>query len=235
MRTRDFGPLSLPKGRAIASLVVAVAAAAAPTSAQTPAPLRHLVYAFTYESLQHGNAPKELDDVGTMTVDVLREAPDHGLVVVVTQQGEYVRHAPATTCAVYGNTVVVCDSNKPVNPEEFTLLRFLGANFYDPKQIDAKQQWSVADRRGARSMTAEYTIVNDTGSIMEIAEKRRVEDTARDSLTIRTQAKLTYDSDRQLPLTIEAYAVADQHIGISGVSTSTYQISFDLLADSMAQ
>jgi len=133
----------------VPGVVLAFAAAAVVARADTP--LRHLIYSFTYESSQHGAVPNEpgstgnrtyngkLDDQGTMTVDVLREAADRGLVVVVSEQGQNTRRSAPATCAVYGNTTVVCDPSKPVNADAFTLLRFLGANLFDQGQLDAKQ------------------------------------------------------------------------------------------------
>jgi hypothetical protein len=74
--------------RSLATLVpLALAAVAVAASADTP--LRHLVYSFSYEERQHGAVPSDpgtatgvrrsfngrLDDMGTITVYVLREAP----------------------------------------------------------------------------------------------------------------------------------------------------------------
>lgn len=100
----------------------AFACAALAARADTP-PLRHLVYSFSYQSRQNGTVTNDpgvggrstyngnLDDMGTITVDVLREAPDRGLVVVVSEKANYVRSAAPVTCAVYGNTTVVCDQS----------------------------------------------------------------------------------------------------------------------------
>jgi hypothetical protein len=227
-------------------LVFAFLSAAAPALADAP-PLRHLIYSFTYEQNQHGSVTSEpgstgnrsytgkLDDRGTMTVDVLREAPDRGLVVVVSEQGEQTRRAAAATCAVYGNTTVVCDPTKAINPEELTLLRFLGANFYDPNLVDPKHHWSVAVRNGGMTMNADYTIVSDDNDVMKIDETRHVEDTSHGSITVDTQTKIDYNADRLLPLSIDEYVTEDQHSGVLGVSDTTYQTTFTLVTDSMAK
>ena len=138
--------------------MILAAALAAAMVADAP-PLRHLVYSFTYGSRQHGAVSNDpgtsgassytgkLDDRGTMTVDVLREAPDRGLVLVVSEQGEGARRSAAATCAVYGNTTVICDKSKPMNSEEFTLLRFLGVNFFDPTLLDTAALVGWAGRK----------------------------------------------------------------------------------------
>jgi hypothetical protein len=226
--------------------VVAVAYTAAVARADAP-PLRHLVYSFSYEQRQEGSVTSEpgstgnrtytgnLDDKGTMTVDVLREAPDRGLVVVASEQGEYTRRASPAICAVYGNTTVVCDPSKAMNPEELTLLRFLGANFYDPNLVDAKHHWSIAQSKGGTTVTADYVIESDDGGVMKIGETRRVESTAQGSITVNTQTTIDYNADRLLPTAIDEYTTEDQHSGVLGVSKTTYQTTLKLVSDSMSK
>jgi hypothetical protein len=224
---------------------VIFAVALAAVVADAP-PLRHLVYSFTYESRQHGapsNDPGtsgassytgKLDDMGTMTVDVLREAPDRGLVVVISEQGQGARRSTATTCAVYGNTTVLCDKAKAMNSEEYTLLRFLGVTFFDPTLLDAKQHWSVGQQADRLKMSADY-VVSSSGDPMTIEETRHVEDTSTGSITVDTQTKLVYSPKRLLPLEIDEYATEEQHSGVIGVSSTTYQTTFKLVSDSMAK
>ncbi len=224
--------------------LVAIASTAAAARADAP-PLRHLVYSFSYEQRQEGAVTSEagssgnrtyagrLDDQGTMTVDVLREAPDRGLVVVVSEQGEYTRRASPATCAVYGNTMVVCDPSKAMNAEELTLLRFLGANFYDPNLVDPKQHWSVAQSKAGTTVTADYVIESDDGGVMKIGETRHVESTVQGSATINTQTKIDYNAGRLLPTAIDEYTTEDQHGGVLGVSMTTYQTTLKLVFDSM--
>ncbi len=229
-----------------AAFALAIAASAAAVRADAP-PLRHLVYSFTYELRQHGDVPNDpgstgartyngrLDDQGTMTVDVLREAQDRGLLVVVSEQGQGSRRADPATCAVYGNTTVVCEPKKIVNAEELTLLRFLGANFFDPNGLDGKQSWSVSDKKGGATMTATYTVTSNNNGVMKINETRHVNSTAQGSITVDTQTKIDYDFNRLLPTAIDEYATEDQHSGVVGVSQSTYQTTYTLLSDSMAK
>jgi hypothetical protein len=227
------------------AVVLAFSSAGLAARADTP-PLRHLVYSFSYESSQHGAVTNEpgstgnrtyngrLDDSGTIAVDVLREAPDRGLVVVVSEQGEY-RKSVATTCAVYGNTDVVCDPTKPMNGEEYTLLRFLGANFYDPNLVDPKQHWSVSQRKSATTMSADYWIKSNDNGAMTIQETRHVEDTSQGSVTFDTETKLDYNANRLLPTSIDEYSTEEQHSGVIGTSTTTYQTTLKLVSDSMAK
>ncbi|HYL26906.1 MAG TPA: hypothetical protein VEW74_03665 [Candidatus Nitrosotalea sp.] len=169
-----------------------------------------------------------------MTVNVLREAPDHGLVVVVSEQGTYTRRASPATCAVYGNTIVICDPGKQLNGEEYTLLRFLGANFFDPNLLDTKQHWTISQTKGKTSVTADYTVASNANGTLKIDEARHVVDTSGGSITVDSQTKLEYVVDRLLPTAIDEYAIEEQHSGIVGISKTTYQTTLDLVSDSMA-
>ncbi len=79
-----------------------------------------------------------LDDKGTMTVGILGKQSDGGLIVSISEAGQQTRRAPPATCVVYGNTRVICDPNKTVYTEEYTLLRFLGQNFVERGEYRCK-------------------------------------------------------------------------------------------------
>lgn len=210
------------------------------------APIRHLVYSFTYESKQNGTVTSDpgtsgahsftghLADHGTITVDVLREAPDRGLVVVVSEQGSDTRSAAAVTCAVYGNTMVACDPSKPTNSEELTLLRFLGANFVDPDKVDADNHWPISENAGGVSVKADYTITRNDGGILAIDESRRVEGHGFGAVTTEIQTKFTYDGRLQVPTSVDEYATERKNAGVEGISTTVFQTTLKLLSDSLA-
>jgi hypothetical protein len=63
-----------------------------------------------------------LTDKGTMTLQLLHQQPDGALVLTISEQSENIRRAPAAECVVNANTNVICDPNKTVYPEEYTLL-----------------------------------------------------------------------------------------------------------------
>jgi len=187
-------------------------------------PLRHLVYTFTWGTStdleEHnsgfgaggtGSASSGISDYnsgsqdkGTIQVDVLREQPDHGLVVSVSEQAQTLRSAPAATCVVFGNTTVICDPSGKVNVEELTLLRFLGVNFVDADQLDAKGHWQVTRTRGAGyTTTADYTIGKTDGSVLAIDETRVVTEGGSRPATQDVSSKIGYDVGRTLPTSID--------------------------------
>lgn len=225
---------------------VLLALLAATPSPQAPKPLRHLVYSFTFDSKQSGTVPNDpgtsgartyngdVNDTGTITVDVMNEASDRGLVVVVSEQAKNTRSADPATCAVYGNTNVVCEPGKRVNTEEYALLRFLGANFVDPNKVDANGQWSVSENKGSAKMTAQYTINTNDNGALAIGETRHVEDTSQGSTTYDAQTKLNYNGPKQVPTSVDEYATERKNGGVTGISTTVYQTTLSLTSDSLA-
>lgn len=238
------------------STLVAVTAGAPPAAA----PLRHLVYTFTWgtanstevhvSGLGNGspvsaNTPNQVgnptgissfsasnSDKGSITVDVLREQPnDHGLVVTVSERAQDTRSAVPATCVVFGNTDVICDPNAKINYEELTLLRFLGANFVDPGQIDAKQHWKVGESNGTYSISADYTIAKNVNGALTISEDRIVRPTKAATSTI--DATIGYDFNRQIPTAITEYAIERSEVGEQYITIKTETV-LTLQADSMA-
>jgi len=242
-------------------ILIAVTAGAPPPPG---APLRHLVYTFTWGSSNNTEvhtsgmgdgspgssgtsmgAPTSsgsasglssfnaaVNDKGTITVDVLREQPnDHGLVVTVSEQAQDNRSAVAATCVVFGNTDVICDPNAKINYEELTLLRFLGANFVDPNQIDAKQHWRVGESNGGYSVSADYTIASNANGIMKISEDRMVSPTKTESSAVNST--IGYDFNRQIPTAITEYSIERRERGEQYVTVKMETV-LDLQTDSLA-
>jgi hypothetical protein len=239
--------------------LVAVMTPAIASADTAAAPMRHLVYSFTYgaqQSISSRDRPVEgtdpngnlqggsaglshygssLGDKGTMIVDVLREQPDKGLVVVISEQAESTRKAPPATCVVYGNTEVICDPNKTVNPEEYTLLRFLASNFVDPNILDANKHWGYDSVTGGMALKADYVIEHSDGTRMSISETRSVKLPGTGAMTTDVQSKIDYDFGRLLPMSIDEYATQRATGGSASTSTTIYQTDLKLVSDSMAK
>ncbi|MBV9719568.1 MAG: hypothetical protein JOZ77_09615 [Candidatus Eremiobacteraeota bacterium] len=171
-------------------------------------------------------------DAGTISVELVREQPDNGRVVNVSEQGRYGRNAAAATCVVYSNTYVICDPNAKVNAEEYTLLRFLGKSFVDPNTIDAKNHWQIADDVPAIKIQADYTIASNDKGLMNIGETRSVDQRDVGTLKSAIQSSIVYDYNRLVPIRINEYDTQRQYGGSSGTSTSTYETTLTLVSDS---
>jgi hypothetical protein len=172
-----------------------------------------------------------LSDKGTMTVQIVRKQTDGGLIVAISEQGENTRRAPAATCVVYGNTSVICDPDKTVYPEEYTLLRFLGPNFVDPNQLDAKKHWELARPGGDNSVMADYTINANNNGIMQISETRTIRPDAKNTPETDISTKIGYDFSRSVPTAIDEYSMQRQENGTTGTTKTIYQTTLNLVSD----
>ncbi len=177
-----------------------------------------------------------LTDKGTMTVQVVGTEQDGGLVVNISEAGEQTRRAPAATCVAYGNTRVICDPNKTVYSEEYTLLRFLGGKFVDPSQLDANKHWAATGLSGpGLTISADYSINGNENGQMQIGEKRTVKASGAGHLTTDVETKIGYDFNRSLPVSVDEYAAQYTDGGLKGTSTTIYQTTLQLVSDTMAK
>jgi hypothetical protein len=177
-----------------------------------------------------------LSDKGTMTVDIVKKQSDGGLILTISEAGETTRRAPAATCVVYGNTSVICDPNKTVYPEEYTLLRFLGANFVDPSQLDAKRHWAISQPSGGGdSVTADYTINSNANGAMQISETRTIRPASKNNPETDITTKIGYDFTRTVPTSIDEYTTQRQENGTTGSTKTIYQTTLNLVSDTMAK
>jgi hypothetical protein len=211
-----------------------------------------LVYAFTYSSVQDVYArdsqnPAEaidpadragsgtshyhgaLTDKGTMTLRLLHQQPDGALVLMISEQGENIRRAPPAECVVYANTNILCDPNKTVYNEEYTLLRFLGRNFVDPNRLDANRHWAIKQDSGELDVHADYVVNSTNNGKLQITETRSVRRSGGGSLTTDIQTKIGYDLAQSLPTSIDEYATQRHDNGVAGTTTTIYQTTLTLV------
>jgi hypothetical protein len=246
-----MNPRALGVAGALASLLYASAATTSPGATTAP---RHLVYAFTWgtqSDLQvHSSGVDSgpgasggsgmtdftggLGDQGTITVDVLSEQPDKGLVIKVSEQAQRTRSAAAATCVVYATTGVICDPNASVNPEEMALIRFLAPNFVDPGSIDAKRHWHVQDATPEYSLKADYTIGKNAGGLMTIGEERQIKELQPNVATTSVTTTIGYDFSRTIPTAIDEYSIQRSQGGSGQYQTVKTQTVLQLKSDSLA-
>jgi hypothetical protein len=177
-----------------------------------------------------------LTDKGTITVDIVKKQPDGTMAVMISEQGENVRRAPPAECVVGDDTHVICDPNKTVYTEEYTILRFLGANFVDPKELDASKHWSIAQISGdGTDVHADYSINRNNSGMMQIGEKRTVKELGAGHLTTNIEANIGYDLSRLVPTSVQEYATQHADAGLKGNSSTTYQTTLNLVSDTAAK
>jgi hypothetical protein len=126
---------------------------------------------------------------------------------------------------------VICDPNKTVYPEEYTLLRFLGSNFVDANRLDAKRHWTFNQTQSQPIVTADYAITGSSGDVMQISENRTIRQKAS-SQTTDVQTKIGYDVARSIPLSVDEYVTQRQDNGVTGTTTTIYQTTLKLVSGS---
>jgi len=176
-----------------------------------------------------------LTDKGTMTVNIVKKQPDGALVVMISEQGESIRRASPAECVVYGNTNVICDPNKTVYNEEYTLLRFLAANFVDPSELDSNKHWQIVQNVNNDHITADYVIDSNNNGAMQIGEKRSIKETGPGHLTTDINTKIGYDFTRTVPTSVDEYGQQYTDAGIKGSQRTIYQTTLQLVSDTMAK
>jgi hypothetical protein len=242
---------------AISGAALALAASlCAPAAAQTnPAPMRHLVYSFTYGATSSvamhdsgfndaagasaGNGREgytdRSGDTGTITVDVMREEQDTGLVLIVSESGSNAaRSAKPAECVTYSTGTPICDPNATVNPEEYAVVRLLGTHFVNPSVLDSKSHWQITSQGPQFSTTSDYTIVKNAGGVMQIDESRKVSYQGSRTGSANVTNMIGYDFNRQVPTSIQEITTDHgAHPGSSDVDT-TVTVDATLITDSMA-
>lgn len=223
-------------------LPLAAMLAAAPAGAQT-APLRTMVYQFTYDSHAFGGSP-EVSGQGTvsenssadmagrtgqMTIAVVQATADGGMVVDVTEHiDRSAEPDQKVRCAVYGRTGdVVCDQNFHASNEERMLLTYVGRFFYDPAQLDAKGHWHTEPAlRSAVTVSNDFTVRKTDGPLVTIGVDRKENGLG---YVADTTGTIVYDSAMELPKSI-ALSTSAVNSGNQGDASG----SFTLVSDSMA-
>jgi len=229
----------------------------------TPAnkPLRRLVFRFTYgdtndmtmqssgigDSGDAKGAPStgsggsgigdfvaRVADRGTIDVTVKSAQPDGSLVVSVAEKARNTRTALPATCIVYSNTTVLCDRTKKVNLEEMELLAYLGQNFVNPVQIDAKGHWGFKESGAHNSMDAGYTIHGHQGSNFFVNMTRTYSQSGLDAYSSNTVGHFTYDAMRTVPTAIVESIVTRRQGRFGKAITDRTEVSYKLIDDSMA-
>jgi hypothetical protein len=223
----------------------------APAAVATPAPQRELVYSFTFQVdknyaaekaygvekmdpggggtfmfhnvNQHYIAPTNGADLqrrdGTLKIDVVRREADGGLVLSISEKTDAGYGAPVS-CVAYGDTTFICDPNANAGPEVTALGALLGDGFLDPAKLDDNRHWKVVPQ-GSYGTTADYTIVKNDGSLLDIAVTgNRTAENPNEKASL--DGKIEYDPKRGLPTRYELTTAARKLDGAVYVNSSTF-------------
>ena len=158
---------------------------------------------------------------GTISVKIVREQPDGGLVLEVSETQAATPAAAPVTCVAFADTTVVCDPNRDVGAEITALAALLGKGFVDPARLDSARHWRV-EAQGAYGTTADYTIVRNAAALLDIQEQGVRTDPGSPSKTT-IDAAIEYDAARSLPTSLDESTVQRNRRGavFETISTQT--------------
>lgn len=236
---------------ALGVVVATLSSFCAGSARAADAPLRHVVFNFTYGTTSDmevhdsgigsgGSGTTDYSggdsDKGTITVDVLKVESDRSLLLMVSEHAEKTRSATPARCVVYATTIAVCDANVTVHPEELTAIRFLAPDFVDPTRIDAKKHWQVALGQGASSDTSDFTISQNDGGKMVIDEARvsKQQVNGRD-VNVTTSATINYDFLNLIPTGLQEFSMSREPQGMDKYMTRREEVTLKLASDSGVQ
>jgi hypothetical protein len=157
---------------------------------------------------------------GKIAVRVLREQAGGGLVLEVSEVLAPHGATDPVTCVAFGDTTVVCDPSREVNPEVSMLLATLGKDFVDPSRLDAARHWRI-DPHAAYGTIADYSIVRSAGTMLEISESG-IRTRSGSPLKATLNANIEYDAARSLPISLEASTVEQIRGGVVSETISTH-------------
>ncbi len=244
-----------------AALAASLVLTGAPALAVTVSPqVRHLVYSFTWgtqtsrevmtsgigggsPTLQSGesgstgvaNFSGGIGDQGTISVDIVSQQPDKGVVIKVSEQAQKTRSTPPAACVVYPTTGVICDPNVTVNPEEMALIRFLAPTFVDADRLDAAHHWQIEDATPQYSLVSNFTIAKNDNGIMMIDENRVVKQQQPEVSTISANTTIGYDFGRFVPTSVDEYTIERSQASMGEYDTVKTQTVLHLQSDSQAK
>jgi len=218
----------------------AFASAARPDEAK---PIRHLVYNFditlssalaqeTGSGTYHSSGGT--GDRGQIVADIIAVQPDTGLVVRISENARETRSAEPAMCVTYGDGQLICENDKKINEEEYTLLRLLGKGFVNRSEIDAKNHWTFSTNSEAMNETSDFTINSESNGVLRIGLLREQRVKGAQGFTATTHGNLLYNERLSVPVSDTEDTVTRTQSGMS-YDNLEQQITLNLATDSMQQ
>ena len=220
-----------------------LAAAILTLSAQVPAPaVRHLQYAFSpYRVSRVATSdtigPIEGPGTGTMSVDILGQASDGGLMISATEDWWYsVRPRQTHTCEVYPNGGLSCDYIPSPSASELVLLPLLARDYFAGV---ASSQWQQTYRLSfgdayvvtAVTNTLHVTGSSDGGRIVDIGMNGTLTQLDRHYFKASVVGRIAYDTKSSVPVTVH---IVRQWTPTDSTFSSN-AVDFKLLKDSASE
>lgn len=192
---------------------------------------------YSYNGINSGGAGVGTDQVsdgaeGTMSVDVLSLAGDGALNVRILESvKQEARPRQSYTCAVYGNTSVLCPEGPVPTEAEYMLMSYLGRQFVDGAPWDPQNHWQRKYDLSGGNVTEDFSLADTgDGKHVKITEVRKTQLHSVGFASQNENVTITYDRSMEVPDTINAMADSSSE---GGTEHSTFD--YTLLSDSFAK
>ncbi|GAC1653398.1 MAG: hypothetical protein NVS9B12_03400 [Vulcanimicrobiaceae bacterium] len=231
------------------SLALGATLPAAAADPVTKAPIRHLVYTFsvgiqtsmTVHDSGIGSSGSGvtdykggLSDTGTITVDVIAESADGGLVVAVSEAARNSRTSKPATCAVYSwNLSTICSADAGLNDEEIAIVRLVGRNFVSTAMTGPSSHWQVPGNVPDGSETNDFTVTGSQNGVLSISEQRVDKVRGASSFDATTNGTIAYNVAMTVPTALHELNIKRFIGGPNGQNTVQTYIDLKLTTDSM--
>jgi hypothetical protein len=245
--------------RSLLSVTVLLLAAIAPVvGAEAPKSLRTLVYAIAYAAqtrneehtsgftgkavgpaiVAQGNAAVEriadVNDDGTLTIEVIAATSDGGLVVDATFAGKTTNQPPIRV-AIFPDGRLSYDPRTPLSVEATHVLPLLARGVIAGRDVSPGSTWTTGvPYPSARGATI-YHVTHVDGERAELAIDSEITESGPRGFSERGHGTATYATDRLCPLVYELQAQSRHQPTAEQYVTASAHLTARLVSDTFAK
>lgn len=245
--------------RSLLSVTALLFSAIAPVvGAEAPKSLRTLVYAIAYAShtrneehtsgftgkvggpanVAEGNAAVEriadVNDDGTLTIDVIAATRDGGLVVDSTFAGK-TTNQPAIRVAIFPDGRLSYDPRSALSVEATHVLPLLARGVIAGRDVSPGSTWTTAVPYPAAKGATIYHVTHVDGERAELAIDSEITESGPRGFFERGHGVATYATDRLCPLLYDLQAQSRHQPTAEQYVTATAHLTARLVSDTFAK
>jgi hypothetical protein len=245
--------------RSLLSVTVALLAAVAPViGAEAPKSIRTLVYAIAYAArtrneehtsgftgkaggpanIAEGNAAVErvadVNDDGTLTIEVIAATSDGGLVVDSTFAGR-ATNQPSIRVAIFPDGRLSYDPRAVLSVEATHVLPLLARGVIAGRDVSPGSSWTTAVPYPAARGSTIYHVTHVEGDRADLAIESEMTESGPRGFSEHGHGTATYATDRLCPLLYELQAQSRHQPTPEQYVTATAHLTAKLVSDTFAK
>jgi hypothetical protein len=238
--------------RALILLGLAITAVAPAAAAEPRAPLRTLVYTIAYSTqarneertsgftstgnaVPMGNASidrtADVNDDGTLTIDVVAATNDGGLVVDAAFAGKTTTQ-PGMRVAIFSDGRLSYDPRQTLSAEAARVLPLLARGLIAGRDISPGSTWSASAPFGSSRGTMTYRVKHVEGERVDLTIQGTITVPGPRGFSEVDEGSTTYATDRLCPIAYELDAHSRHQPSAEQYVTESAHLSARLVSDS---